>query len=693
MVTSARTYPPATLLAALVILTGQSPVAQAATVAPAQTRPAAEPPMIALDGYRNDDLFFVRYRAGDEIRYSGGNWRDRVRLVDDPDAEEREYAIPSLVPLQYHRETHWDELPADVHPVRILDVEVWQTLRDRLMESIVPRDRSAGTVVGFENADYFLFYGPDGQFEATRLQDKPADYSIEEHLRFDEYIRRGRPILDQYLAERGITEQEFVFNTGDAGLYSMPFLYVNTERRVLVFVRYVPLSPVATPPPAGTAVTQAFGHVLGSHLTALALRPVTSLHRLLFVVTDTAAETLRPDWLTMAAVDQPAKPLAPAEPMDLAAWDRQLDRIASEPASQGTIEFLVDGEAFFTRFIDSVASAEDSVHIRAYIFDNDDYAVRIGELLKRRSNEGVDVKILLDGIGTITSTLEDPDTLPEYHIPPPSVRRYLQSDSRISVRQVTNPWLTGDHVKTMVIDHELAFAGGMNIGREYRYDWHDLMMEIRGPVVSVIDNEFEAAWAHAGVLGDFGYFFSRLGQTRAAITPSGYPIRVLYTKAGASEIFVAQREAIRRARSYVFIENAYFTDDALLQELVLARHRGVDVRVIIPMETDRGPITRDNALAANVMLANGIRVFIYPGFSHVKAAIFDGWACVGSANLDRLSLHINLELNLATAEPSAVNQLMERLFEPDFRISPELKEPFPERWVDHLVEIIGDYIF
>ena len=88
--------------------------------------------------------------------------------------------------------------------------------------------------------------------------------------------------------------------------------------------------------------------------------------------------------------------------------------------------------------------------------------------------------------------------------------------------------------------------------------------------------------------------------------------------------------------------------------------RGVDVRVVIPLVTDRGPITRNNALAANAMLEHGVRVFIYPGMSHVKAAVFDGWACLGSANWDRWSLSINNELNLATSHPPAVQELLDQ---------------------------------
>jgi len=647
--------------------------------------------MVALAAYRDESNFFVKYRYGESILYAGGNWRDRVELIDRPVHAPPRYAIPSLVPMHYHQQTPWEPLPKDAIGLPVLDVEKWHLLRDRLLRSVVP-DNGTGLVVDFVYADYFLFYDREGEFQSTRLIDKPADYRVHANLRFDEFMRRGRPVLDEFLAEQGITQTELVFNTGDAGLYSLPFLYLNTDRHLLVFVRNVPLRPVAVTTVPALKNIQAFGHVLQSHLINLIQRPVSSLYRLFFVVSDTAVSTLSLDWTT-ALSDQAVPELGDLPPMDLQLWERDLDKISSRSLSSGSVDILVDGEAFFTRFIDTVTRAEKSVHMQTYIFDNDDYAVRIAELLKRRSNEGVDVKVLLDGLGTISGTMTDSESVPEHHTPPASVRFLLESEAQVNVRQKANPWFTGDHVKTTIIDHEIAFVGGMNIGREYRYDWHDLMLEVQGPVVDTLHREFHLAWAHAGPLGDLGYLMSLAKPTERRPLDQGYPLRVLLTSSGNQEIYDAQLEAIRRSQSYIYIQNAYFTDDTLLRELVLARRRGVDVRVIVPMETDHGPINRSNVLAANLMLEHGIRVFIYPGFSHVKASVFDGWVCVGSANFDRLSLYINRELNLASSAPEVAEQLLERLFEPDFRSSPELTEPIPERWIDHLVEIIADYIY
>jgi cardiolipin synthase len=432
--------------------------------------------------------------------------------------------------------------------------------------------------------------------------------------------------------------------------------------------------------------------VAHSHLGGLVARPVSSLYRLLFVAKDAAVETVTPTW--MVTLDsQPIPEVSSGPGMDLDAWEEELRRITGHDATRGTIEFLVDGEEYFVRLIDRMTTANESIDIRTYIFDNDDFATKMRDLLRRRSDEGIDIRVLLDGLGTIVATGADDESMPEDHVAPESVRVFLEEGSDIDVRQSKNPWLVaGDHVKTTIIDNEIAYAGGMNIGREYRFTWHDLMMELRGPVVGVLADEFERAWAHAGAMGDAGYLFSRLKPGTEIDDDVGFPVRVLHTRPGDSEIFRAQRAAIRNAQKYIVIQNTYFTDDAMLYELAKARRRGVDVRVILPLVGNHGPVNKSNVLAANAMLEHGIRVFLYPGMSHVKAAIFDGWACVGSANWDKLSFRTNKELNIATSHPETVQDLMDRVFAPDFARSVEITEPFPERWSDHLMEVVADYL-
>ena len=646
-------------------------------------------PMAALEALLDNESFYIRYKIGDEILYTGGDWASRIDLEALITSGVR--SGPYIVPMRYHRSERWTAVPEAPVTATILGSDKWQSFRDEFLVSVLPKAEHAGIVLHFFIDDYFLYLDEDGVFQSVPLLEKPGDYTISKQISFADFLEEGLPLLKEFLANSGIDERRVLFNTGDTGTYSLPFLYVNLDLPIAVFVRHQPVGRSHDPGRA-VPIVQTAGHLTQSHSVALLYRPISSVYRLFFVATNTIAEAARPDWL-VALESTPIQPVSDGPGMDLEAWEARIDKQTGRKSSKATIEYLVDGEEFFTRFIDAMTSAEQSIDLRTYIFDNDDYAERIANLLKRRSNEGIDVRMLFDGLGTIVSTIEQQQTLPDDWKGASSMREFLTTDSQIDVRQSSNPWLTGDHVKTIVIDRRTAFTGGMNIAREYRYDWHDLMMEIHGPVVDILQDEFNKAWAHAGAFGDYAYFARRLMPASESAEDVGYPVRVLFTRPDDAEIFRVQTAAIRNAKRRIYVENAYFTDDALLYELVKARRRGVDVRVIMPLVTDRGPITRNNALAANVMLENGIRVYIFPGMSHVKAAIFDGWACLGSANWDKWSLAINKELNIATSHPEAVNELVARVFEQDFSRSPELTEPFPERWSDHLLEFLGDYVF
>ena len=384
--------------------------------------------------------------------------------------------------------------------------------------------------------------------------------------------------------------------------------------------------------------------------------------------------------------------LSNAVPMEMEAWNSHLDALTSTTSSSGSIRFLVDGEAYFNRLDQAIRQAEESIDIRTYIYDNDDVALQMADLLRARSDE-IDVRIIVDGLADLFATRLDSSSMPKSVELPPSISDYLSYNSKIEFRKQSNPWFTGDHAKITVIDRELAFLGGMNIGREYRHDWHDLMMEIEGPVVQELQFQFDLSWTKAGMLGDLGWFLTALKGYQRDTVEGEYPIRVLTTTIHNSELYRAQIAAIKRSRSYIYIENAYFSDDKLLYELAQARRRGVDVRVILPEEGDSGVINLSNQKTINTMLRNGIRVYSYPGMTHLKAAVYDGWACLGSANFDKLSLQINQEINLAFSNPGAVAQLMEQVFYPDFEKSTELHQVLPLAGRHHFAELLADELF
>jgi len=426
------------------------------------------------------------------------------------------------------------------------------------------------------------------------------------------------------------------------------------------------------------------------------VRPVSTVSALFSLTAKSVGGFLKRSAITTVSLPglekKPIPDLSNAAAMDLKKWELDLDEIVGNRPSLGTIEYLVDGAEYFPRLIESIVGAEHSIDLRTYIFDNDDVALQMADLLKSKSEE-LDVRILVDGLGDLFATNIDSESMPVDVQLPGSISRYLEKDSNVRVRKQSNPWFTGDHVKTTIVDQKLAYVGGMNIGREYRYDWHDLMMEVKGPVVGKLQFEFDKTWEKSSFMGDIAWFSRNLRGYESNPAGEGYPIRVLSTTIHDSQIYRAQLEAIRRARDYIYIENAYFSDDNVLYELVRARRRGVDVRVVMASSGDSGTMNLSNEVTINRMLSNGIRVYSYPGMTHVKAAVFDGWACLGSANFDKLSLQVNKEINLGTSHPEAVQQLLERVFLPDFAASDELHDSIPVGWSHRVAEFISDEMF
>jgi cardiolipin synthase len=294
-------------------------------------------------------------------------------------------------------------------------------------------------------------------------------------------------------------------------------------------------------------------------------------------------------------------------------------------------------------------------------------------------------------MGSIGGGLSPPETpLPDDFVAPKSIISYLRKDSAVHVHPFLNPWLSTDHSKVLLVDGTTAWIGGMNIGREYRYEWHDLMVEMHGPVVATLEHEFRRDWAHEGPLGDLAYALISATPPKRAPRPEipdhWMKLRLLPTETGHKAFSTAVLGAMHHARDYLYVENPYLFDKRAVAALVKARMRGVDVRVILPHVNDFKAGGRSNLIVANYLLEHGVRVYFYPGMSHVKALLVDGWTCLGSANLNHLSMRLCQEQNVATSDPAFAARVKKELFDEDFSRSYELTEPISVDWMDFLAD-------
>ncbi len=575
--------------------------------------------------------------------------------------------------------------------IPVLPGQRWSELIETLLERLVPAWPDRGVLLLVRGREIVVYRDPHGNLTSVPAAELPPAVELVAAHDQEDFLSLAAGVLERYTLGYGDARQ-FLFQTEivDGGV---GYILVDLDRQEIIALSTSLLGAVTDSLGLlGLSVESLNSVIVRSHLLALAKNPFTAASRLINYAAVTTYSLVVP-----RARGQLSTDLIPgaAPPMDLEGWERDLDQLVESRPLPGKLELLIDGEAFFSDLLDAIGSARKRIDIRTYIFDRDDYAVTVADLLKRRSRE-VKVKVLVDDLGTVFAGALAPATpqRPGF-TPPASIISHLKRGSEVKVRRSPNPWFTADHTKTIVIDNEIAYTGGMNIGREYRYEWHDLMVRLEGPIVAQIRGDFASAWAHAGPGGDLAYGLRGLRQKRPRAGPAEpgmIMIRPLYTQTGRREIWDAQRHAIRRAQQYIYIHNPYLSDNTMLDELVDARARGVDVRVILPADNDSGIMAASNVVTANTLLDHGIRVFVYPGMSHVKAAIYDGWVCLGTANFDKLSFFVNQEFNIAFSDPDAAGEVRERLFERDFAVSRELDETIRASWSDYLYEFVANQL-
>jgi len=644
--------------------------------------PSAQPPLDELVGalpqsaYVQGDALYIRYamRGGEAVLVAA--WPPDEPGIASP------YKVARLDVLPPGERAGSGE--EDVRPARVLPLQAWDDMLRAVLAALAPAETDHAALAAVQGTDVVFARTGDGGLALYPLERKPATLRVVGRVADEELASALQREVDARYGCSG----PLVFQVG-AGDEGRAFVLVDPERALSVLI--MPASLAAghsMQNTAGLALSLTDALVIRSHLLAPLTRPVSSFARLGWLTLQTAAGAVprahaRPD---------PVIPVVPGMAMDLRAFERELDALVGDTRVPGTAEPLIDGALFFPRLVQAVQDARESIRLRLYIFDVDEVAVRFADLLKRRSAQ-VQVQVLLDQFGTIAAARIPPSFSygSSRSVTPDSIARYLTANSQVRVQMVSNPWLTSDHTKTIVIDGRIAYLGGMNIGYEYRYDWHDMMVELQGPIVARLARDFDLAWAHASLGGDL----ARLAESlqRPAAPPSApadaIALRPLYTKAADPQIMRAQLAAIRRASSYIWLEQAYMSDDVMIAALVDARQRGVDVRVVLPTSGDSGFMNAANLVAANVFLRNGIRVWAYRGMTHVKAAIYDGWACLGSANFDKLSLQINLETDIATSDPGFVGRLRTELFERDFALSREITETRTLGWSTYLSSFVA----
>jgi cardiolipin synthase len=328
------------------------------------------------------------------------------------------------------------------------------------------------------------------------------------------------------------------------------------------------------------------------------------------------------------------------------------------------VDVFTNGDQFYPAELDAIRAARKFVHVECYIFDAGEVSRMLLAALEERARNGVQVRLLIDAIGSASTKDSSLRPLREaggqvawYH----SIKWY--SWPRLNYRT---------HREMVIVDGETGFAGGAGFadhwyrGVDGKPRWRDMMVRFEGDAATGLSAVFAENWMESNgeVLLNPGYFpFSSAGQSTVLVVGSAP------TTGRSTYARVLLQSMVAAARSTIHLTTPYFLPDPSFRgELVKAiRKRGVEVKIVVPGAASDHTLTRTSSRRLyGDLLEAGAQIYEYqPSMTHTKCLLIDGaWSVIGSTNIDSRSFGLNDEVNVAISD-AAVAQRLEQDFQGD----------------------------
>jgi len=357
----------------------------------------------------------------------------------------------------------------------------------------------------------------------------------------------------------------------------------------------------------------------------------------------------------------------PASHPALEAGFRQLTeistRLGSFPLTAGNnVEVFTTAQSTYEDLLRAIDGARRHIHLEYYIFRPDDTGRMFLERLTAKAREGIEVRLLLDGIGTWRTSNR-------------FLRPLVDAGGRVETFLPAIPWRQPwninfrNHRKILIVDGQVAYTGSQNIGDEYRGrlrrvgPWKDTHLRLEGPAAQRLQEVFIEDW----------FFASREDLTSPSYLsrqpqPGNSLAQILATgpdQEGSilSHIFFA---ALSLARKSIFISTPYFVPDpGLILALQNAVYRGVRVDILIPSKTDNRVVLWAGRSFYQELVRAGVHIYEFDhGMLHSKTvSIDDQWSLISSANMDRRSYFLNFEVTVSVFDENVSKKLLEEFRE------------------------------
>ena len=334
-------------------------------------------------------------------------------------------------------------------------------------------------------------------------------------------------------------------------------------------------------------------------------------------------------------------------------------------------KILNNGTETFKEIFAAIKSARHHIHLEYYIIDDDKIGNQLKDLLIAKSNEGVEVRMIIDDVGCWDLKEKFLNELRDngIEIYPFMEVRFPRLTSRVNFR---------NHRKILIIDGEIGFTGGINVADRYIHGkpkigpWRDTHLQIIGDAVATMQIIFAADWyfvINENLAGE--KYFPPLTEE------PGTPVQISASGPDSDweNIEQAYFSAILNARKYVYITSPYLMPPlTIVSALKTAALSGVDVRIIIPEKSDAITPKWCSFSYVEPFLEAGIKIYFYQkGFIHSKTLMIDDvFSTIGTTNLDFRSLQTNFEINAFIYERKFTRLILKHFIN-DLRNSREIK--------------------
>ncbi len=328
----------------------------------------------------------------------------------------------------------------------------------------------------------------------------------------------------------------------------------------------------------------------------------------------------------------------------------------------GTVTTYTNGVDLYDDMLTAIEGAEHQILFETYIWKDDEVGQRFKEALIAAADRGVEVYVIYDAFANLVVSRA-------FKRFPPSLRVLRYPVYNAGFRFWDLRQYGRNHRKVLVVDDKAAFVGGFNIGAAYATEWRDTHCRVTGPGVWDLKRTFADFWndhrrRRRPLLLETAEseWEPRIRVQRNLPRQWMFPIRAMYL------------EAIHRAGRNVWMTHAYFIpDEDFVEALAEAAARGVDVRILVPRTSNHVVADWISRGYYSHLLAAGVQIHRFEGaMVHAKTATIDGnWSTVGTANIDRLSMTGNYEINLEVIDPGMA-AVMEAIFHSDLAQSSHL---------------------